>query len=235
MIVFIHTNIIIDPRPIAHQWPLWLNLLLVFLTGVYVWIYYNYQKRLSQYSNAFFTSRAVNQLFREESAGYSRLSIVLSLFFFLSFSLFVLESLLIYDASIVYRFQNSFFLWLSIIAFAFVVYQFKLTIIRSLGFIFKKVGYSEEYIFNISFFNQNLGLFLFPIVICMAFVQLLSIDILFYIGFALIALVFLYRLFRSVPWGMVSNIISVFYLFLYLCTLEILPLVVLVKAFVGKI
>lgn len=158
----------------------------------------------------------------------------MSAFFFVSLSLFVFETAIIYEAQLPFRFENNFFLWLSILTSIFVLYQLKLLVIRLLGFIFKKETVSEEYIFNISFFNQNLGLFLFPVVICMAFMRVVSAELLFYCGLALISLIFIYRLYRSLPWGMGNNIISKYYLFLYLCTLEILPLVVLIKVFVGE-
>ena len=234
LLLLISAHIVIVPKLITQQWPFWLHLLLVLLAAAYVWIRYSYKKRLQQLSNAFFTSRAVNQLFREESAGYSRLYIILSTFSFVVFSLFSYEACFIYGAHIIGRFGNDFFLLLSISAFIFLFYQAKIFVIKALGLIFKKESASEEYVFNITLFNQNLGLFLFPVVVGMAFLRSISPEVLLYGGLILTGLVFLYRLFRSLPWGIAGSIISKYYLFLYLCTLEILPLVVLMKAFVGE-
>ncbi|MCK4569265.1 MAG: DUF4271 domain-containing protein, partial [Bacteroidales bacterium] len=65
-----------------------------------------------------------------------------------------------------------------------------------------------------------------PAVACMAFADS---ELFFYIILAIIPLVYILRIIREAVIGFRLINFSVFHLFLYLCTLEILPLIVLAK------
>jgi len=74
-----------------------------------------------------------------------------------------------------------------------------------------------------------LGLFMLPVVMCLAFVKQISPLVFIYSGFGLISVFLFTRLARGLIIGFNSMRVSKFYLFLYLCTLEFLPLLFAVK------
>jgi len=66
-------------------------------------------------------------------------------------------------------------------------------------------------------------------VMCLAFFRQVSPSVFIYAGYAIIGGFLAVRLIRGLAIGFNSSRVSKFYLFLYLCTLEILPFIVLVK------
>jgi hypothetical protein len=67
---------------------------------------------------------------------------------------------------------------------------------------------------------------LLPFVCLMAYNQALGINFLIILCVVLVGMAFLYRLFRGISVGVSTPSFSPLYLFLYLCTLEIAPLMV---------
>ena len=96
--------------------------------------------------------------------------------------------------------------------------------------IFARRDYAKECIFNVYLINRALGICLFTIVIALAFVKptVISSGTLLVIGYVIIGFFYLYRIFREFQVS-VKNHISLLYIFLYFCTLEILPIMLLVK------
>ncbi len=93
---------------------------------------------------------------------------------------------------------------------------------------------THEYIFTMFLINKALGMILLPLVVLAAYIQGQAVDLLLWAGIAIFFLLFLYRLWRGGSIGVSYNV-APFYLFLYLCTLEILPLVVIAKVFVSNL
>jgi hypothetical protein len=74
-----------------------------------------------------------------------------------------------------------------------------------------------------------------PVVVGLAFVKQLPTHLFIYTGAGIFVSFLCIRLLRGAIIGFNSIRISKFYLFLYLCTLEILPFVIMVKLFMLKI
>ncbi|MBL0330997.1 MAG: DUF4271 domain-containing protein [Bacteroidetes bacterium] len=205
-------------------------LLLAFV--LFVWLYATNSKRLNQIVKSFYVSRFSNQLGRDELSLGNRVSVFLSVLFVLTFSLFI------YQVGRFYGYIDEpsnvlFFLKLAFIIC--LVYGVKMLMVRFFGFLFQNQKEAADYSMMIFLFCNILGLFLLPIVICMAFVKDVSPLIFIYSGVSVFALLLLIRVLRGVIIGINSIRVSKFYLFLYLCTLEILPLVIMVKLFIQNV
>jgi hypothetical protein len=109
------------------------------------------------------------------------------------------------------------------------VYSLKLIILKSAGFLFGVDREMVSYIFNVFLINNVSGIVLLPIIALLAFGGWLSGPWLITVALTLLLIAFIYRLFRAITIGMGSPFFSPFYLFLYLCALEIAPLAVLLK------
>ena len=108
-------------------------------------------------------------------------------------------------------------------------YSIKMILIRTIGFVFKTREKFSEYLFNTFLINKILGMALLPIVICLAFIPQTE-PVLIKIGILLFASTYVYRLIRGLIIGSSNANFSRFYLFLYLCTLEIFPQLFLSKS-----
>lgn len=184
-------------------------------------------RRLVLLIQGFVRPSSVAALYREESALSSRVSIFLLLNFVLMASLFVWEA----SGMVLPNYPEPIaVLWIALAILS--AYAVKIISTRILGFIFEMREAAQEYIYNIVLFNKSVGLVLFPIALCLAYAHQIPQNWLVWAGIVSWAIVLLYRLIRLSWIGLSVRGVSLFYIILYLCTLEILPFVVIVKAFV---
>jgi hypothetical protein len=85
----------------------------------------------------------------------------------------------------------------------------------------------KEYNQNINFFNQSVGLILFPVTVLITYSGLSQIAV--YIGIISFFSSYILRIVRLMKINFVKQI-NIFYMFLYLCTFEIIPILYLIKA-----
>ncbi len=85
-----------------------------------------------------------------------------------------------------------------------------------------------EYFHTISLSTRNVGLFLIPITLLLAYARFDLSEVLIYAGFTIFFVLYLLRVFRLFRLFISKNI-SVFYTILYLCALEILPVLILFR------
>ena len=203
-------------------------LLTVFLLG-FTKAFSN--NRFKQSIRALVNFSVAQEINREEKVFFHRANIFLTIIHALTLSLFIYQLREV--------FQNTskdiapFMVFLFIAGSIISIYTIKYLFSKMLFFIFNDTGIASEYIFNTSLFNNLLGVLLIPV---LAIVYYTSFDfyfILFYIAIPLIGLAFLLKLIRLFIIGNTKGI-SYFYIFLYICTLEILPLVVLYRIFILK-
>lgn len=113
-------------------------------------------------------------------------------------------------------------------ASVYFLYQFKYTILYLLGFFFDQVKAFAEYIHTISIFNKLLGIILIPVMVGMVIMTEYFTPYFIYTGLGFIVILYLVRVVRGA--GIILRKgFSVFYLFLYLCALEIFPLLIVYK------
>jgi hypothetical protein len=101
---------------------------------------------------------------------------------------------------------------------------------RLIGFIFKNNSLVREYVANTRFMNQVATLFLIPFLLF----SLYSTSQIPLLAASVVALViYLFRLFRSILIGFESRKYSHYQNFIYLCGLEILPVIIVLKIITG--
>jgi len=91
---------------------------------------------------------------------------------------------------------------------------------------FKNTETAKEYIQNILIYNLVLGILLLPLLLLIVYTYH---ELFLYIAGGLVLIMIFLRFMRGVAIGLSDPKFSLFHLFLYLCTLEILPLVVAAK------
>tara|TARA_B100001142_G_scaffold179806_2_gene179395 strand:- start:61732 stop:62373 length:642 start_codon:yes stop_codon:yes gene_type:complete len=178
-----------------------------------------YSKHAGLLFKSVYAQRYANQYLREENAFTERVNLITFLLMSINFTLVISKLLLFSD-------------WISIsVTLVSVVFFFlvKIGILRFLGFVFRVNSLSKLAIFFSLLFDRVLGALLFPVVIVLFF---FSFDISLFAIFSLVifsVILFGLKLFWFWKIGTNSFGLSPFYIFLYLCTLEIFPLLLLGK------
>ncbi len=202
----------------------WITMLLMVCLFIFAWVQASYAKRLKQIIRAAIQPYFINQLEREGSLFRERISLGLGFTFLLIVSVFVFLLFKtfgslppVFSPQVFLLLIFSVLLLFQVIRSAFIYFS---------GFIFNTREASRMYQLNTLLFNHIIGIVLLPLTI-MAFY--LDSKALLSIGVVITTLLILYGFFRNILTGLANKNYNLFYLFLYLCTLEILPMLLLYK------
>jgi len=169
------------------------------------------------------------KLLREKNIMIKRVSFVLNFIYVIMLSTFILKIFELYQIK-VFKF-NTFETLLILINIIIIISVFRILLLKLVGFIFNSTQIFNEYIHNNYVINKNLGLFLFPLLIGQVYISE-KLKVIFIIaGISLILISYIIRFYRGFQ-IIIKKDIFLFYLILYLCTLEILPLLLGYKFFI---
>tara|TARA_B110000483_G_scaffold167224_1_gene197836 strand:- start:243 stop:764 length:522 start_codon:yes stop_codon:yes gene_type:complete len=169
-----------------------------------------------------FAQRYANQYLRQENAFTERVSFITFLLMSINIVLIILK--IIPGTSVLETF--------SLIVGVILFFIFKIGLILLLGNIFRAKDIAKLGIFFSFLFDRALGFFLFPLIIALYFfVFNITPFVMLIVAILFIILLFL-KLFWL--WKIATNAFGLphFYIFLYLCMLEIFPLLLLAKGVV---
>lgn len=206
--------------------PVWVlvTVLLLFVSiGLVRLFFYN---NFSNIIFGFYNDRILAQINKEDSIGTSWPYIFLYSIFTFSLGLFIT----VYQAYVLGRGQVSVVIFLKISIIIALLFLSKIVIVRLVGFLFDIEKLVREYVMFLYLFYFNSSLILMPLLLFVTFLSTSYFNFIL-IFFLLITLIlFIYRFFRTIL-GLVGSFrFSIFYLILYLCTLEIAPILILVKS-----
>lgn len=203
----------------------WITVHLIISLCLIAYVQIYYSKRFKQVINAFFGNRYLHMLTKDGNIFRERISIPLVIVYLISFSLLMFLLLTQYVYQPVFNLQG--LKLFSVIILAVIVTWFiKNLMINFVGNLFRNYLILTDYIHTNFVFNMVIGVLLIPIVIIAVFLP--SVEMV-YAGVIVWLAVYLYRIFRQVFTGISYTKFSLFYRFLYLCTFEIIPLLVLTK------
>ena len=221
-----------NARPLNDTISDWLTVSLIVMIVFFTWFRLFYYKIFRQLLTSYFNMTASNQIVRDESYLLQRASLVISIISYLLGGLFLYQISVLYDWQI-YWLQKGlvrFVLFSLIIAIS---YSVKMILLRVLSVIFNQEKAAGAYIFNLFLMIMMAGLILFPANIFLAYSTTSVKHFAAITSTVLIGTMFLFRLSRAIRiWFSIPQF-SFFYLFLYLCTFEVAPLLVVWKLSVG--
>ena len=204
----------------------WFLGILILLLSIVTILKLLYNKYFSDSVKSLWNYQHSLKLFKENTVLNQRLSLISNILFILSFSLF---AVLCTDYFSISGFSKNNFLYFSIISGLIVfIYLIKFAVYKILGFVFIETPSYSEYLYNVFQFNRIAGIFLIPIIIALAYSTINYTNAIVYSGFIILFIVFIMRVVRGFQICIKVNF-SIFYSFLYLCMLEILPLIVIYK------
>lgn len=220
------------PESFYRRTPDWFTLCLVIVVIAFTWIRVFYFKIFRQLFNAFFSNSITNQIVRDENILVQRASILMSFIFYMTSALFLYQVIDFFGWSPSFL-SDGFLRFLIICLSIAFTYSFKMVLLKALGEIFGIDKPVATYIFNIFLINNMLGLMLIPVVVGIAYVATVSTTWVVWAGVVMVIIGFIYRLVRAFTIWLTLSGVSYFYLILYFCTLEIAPLVILIKLVQG--
>ncbi len=200
---------------------------LLLAVGLLTYLLYTQRKRLNNILSAVIADRYFNQLVREENTLVQRVFLILTLIFVLVLPLFLLQVIHYYHwqtADV-----KGFALYIVLLLVLAIMYFIKIITASFLGYVFDMDALVKSHFYNVFLVNNLLGLVLLPIVALGAYSYQLPQSLLIQIGIGTILLGYTFRTFRSLYMNVGFKGGAIYHLFLYFCTLEILPLVVLFK------
>lgn len=217
-----------SPVPLPDPVPDWFTLTLTVLLAFFAWIRFSGTKILRQLIQAFLGNNISNQFVRDENVLVQRLSIMLQFVFYLSAGLFLYL--------ISYRFEWPFtfpvegflrFTMLTLMVAA--AFSIKMVVVKGVGELFGIERAASQYLFHLALFNNMLGLALFPLLLVAVYVAAVHAKTVLMAGVLLIIILFIYRTVRSFQIWRSMKGIPLFYFILYFCTLEIAPVMILIR------
>jgi hypothetical protein len=205
---------------------------LLVLFALFVWLYAFNQKLLVKTIQDFFLFRSRSRRLTEGAGIGNRASVFLSLFFVITLSILI-GSVLDYYGIVLFEstIPNEFIIGLCTV----LMYVIKMVVIKLAGAVFKLQNEATEYMLQIVSYWNVVGLFLFPVIIFLSFFEAAPPAIFIFTGLIMVLSFLGIRSINGILFGLNSSKISKFYLFIYLCALEILPFIIIAKLIILRI
>lgn len=174
-----------------------------------------------------FSSSGVHEAIRSEKMFFNQANILLHIVAFFSLSLFFYDFLLYKD--IFYR-DTSFF-FMKVVTVVVALYTIKQIVGLLINAIFDFQILRTAYVYLTSIHTILIGVILLPLMTLNYYSYLQEVENYKMLMATLVLFVFIINLLRLYFVGRQKNI-SIFHIILYLCTLEILPLIVVIRYFI---
>ena len=208
-----------------HIQPDWIMGILLLCFILLAWTQVFYHKRIRQVFRAPFSKRFINQLTRDGNLFKERISVTLGIIYLLTFSLLLFEfneQILKIDFGIIHGVA----LFGMITLANLVILTVKVTLVQLIGGVFRTRETTYNYLLNLLIFALLTGPLMLGILVLILYLKL---PVLLYICLIVFILVFIFRFVRGFFIGIALTKFSYLFLFVYLCSLEILPLLVIIK------
>lgn len=206
--------------------PAWYFIYLFILLAIYAWISIYYGNVLIQTFQASTNLKHSSRLFKSNNLLQTQLDRILYVLYVLSlaFMLYFLE--LRYEIR-PYELQDGLLFLFNIALLAF-LFLGRIVLHNIAGFLFNRLNIVREYLYNTFVFNKLSGLAALPLMLLMVYTRDLLQEIIIWASYCILLVIFLLRLIRGIVFSYEKDIFN-FYMFLYLCALEIAPIVLIYR------
>lgn len=221
-----------EGEPISHSTNIWQFSFLVGMLVMLAILRGGYGNRMSQFFKSVFVVRYLRQLMREEG------------FLFHPFSLLLLVNAAVVYSLIAYK-SITFFNWyqpsgsgllffLLVLALVLGAFFFKLVVLRMMEYLTDTDLGQRENRYSWILFHQFAGMLLIPFTAIVLFGKDFWHIPGLIICFSILIIFLIFRLGKGVMMAL-NNKVYFLHLFLYLCALEIVPLIVTIKVLVSQL
>lgn len=130
---------------------------------------------------------------------------------------------------------NFWMLWSAATGFLCLIYAGKYIFLRMAGWVFNSSEAMRSYIFVVYLVNKTIAVLVLPLLIVVAFSAPQIVEYAFAIGLVIVATAFVYRFAVSFPLIRNKMALNAFHFFLYFISLEIIPLLIILKLLFRKL
>ena len=208
--------------------PDWLMGIVMICLIVLAWLKLFYHKFINHTVTSFWNYQLSKKEFSNRNIFARRVAFVLNLNFIFIGGLFIYLFLNHFQINPLQLKPFPYYLCLTVILASLLLIRHILLIIT--GYIFNREELFKEYLHQIFLIYKNIGIYFIPLVIAIAYVHDNIRIYLIITGLVLTAMAYLFRFIRGIQ-IIIKKDVLIFYLILYLCTLEILPVVIYCKFF----
>ena len=206
----------------------WLAVLLFVTIAIFATIRYSYINYIKHLFTSLLNYPTSVRLWQESNYPASHAAYRLDVIFYLSFSVFVFQTFGVLGIA---GSTNSILFYLLIAAGVFLYFYGKRLLYQLVGTLFETRNETGEFLFNMSNFQRTLGIVLIPLIALGSFSPFENPKIIVFAGIVVVIAFQLVLMQRGVI-ILLRKQFSILYLFLYLCTLEFLPLLLIYKVVV---
>jgi len=207
-------------------------LLLVFMTVIllFIWIRIFYNKFFSILSNSLISYQLSAKTFHEKNVLLKRVSFVLDIIYLIVLTVFIYECFAFRNLEPMKMDSYNLFLLLFNIIILYTVTRS--LILKLFNTLFQTESIVSEYVHNNFIINKSIGIVLFPVVFAVCYLPESFVSPLLWAGILILGAGIIYKLIRGYQIIIRKDVLFI-YLILYLCTLEILPLLLGYKVFMS--
>ena len=206
----------------------WITILIVLALILFATVRATSSKYISDLFQSLVNYNTSFRMFREKNYPISHGVTQLNIIFYFTFSLFLFQ---VGDAFNLELAHSNFLFFLISLGIVLGYFFVKKIAYYALGLVFEGTAETNEYLFNMDVFNRILGIVLFPIVALINYYPADNPLFIVYTGIFTVGIFYAFLLQRGIS-ILLKKQFSIFYLFLYLCTLEFLPLLLIYKVVV---
>ena len=206
--------------------PDWYFIIIILAFSSIAWARIVYGKFFNSLWLSAYSYQIATKSYREQGVVHKKFGIGLDFLYLISGSLFFyLLNLFLFPGSlfskgIIFVFQA--FLVLSFLIFIRVI------IMRLTAHIFVQSELFLGFLYHYFLYNKVIGIVILPFLLAVPYTNGILQEILMFTGISMIIAVYILRLIRAATY-VFKNVVLLFYLILYLCILEILPILVVIK------
>ena len=222
----IDDELTIQTGKLKSERPIWVLGVAFFLFLVLAILRIIFPMELRTIVDAYYKERLLLQVSKEDNLATSWPYIFLYALFSLSLGLFIVLVMSSFSDKNYLTFEN----FIKNAIFVAILFIAKILIIRFVSFIFSLEKIVREYVAVLYLVYFNSMFLLMPFLLALLFVPVAYFQFITIVYVILIIILFTYRFFRT-AFHLFGNFkFSIFYLILYLCSLELAPILILVRA-----
>ncbi len=200
----------------------WITFLFVFLLAILVVVNYLFPIKLLEFSS-FFKKKQFYTKYSKTFVALDVFFLLVTFFSCLLYSFFIYKLLLYYKNEVYY---NSFFFYLRLVGVTFGYILVRFFLGKFINNFFKDKKFQEHILFYKWLFLSKMAFYIFPLIIVFHYYNLTY----FYLVLGVImAIILVYNYFDLLLKNQKYIFKHLFYFILYLCTLEIAPLIIYLK------
>ncbi len=221
-------NLVLPERSKQNTGTDWLTIVLFVGVLLFATIRYTYIKYIKHLFTSLVNYPTAVRMWQESNYPASHAAYRLDVIFYLSLSVFVFQTLKFFEVS---RASNKLSYFAIVLGGVLIYFFGKKLLYQTLGLLFETKTETREFIFNVDNTFRALGLVLLPLIALVSFSPAQNPLFLIITGIVIVLAFYVILLQRGVL-ILLRKQFSIFYLFLYLCTLEFLPLLLIYKVVV---